>query len=245
MDKEKNKPEQWNEAYHFSLVHGLLHEIGHPLTSIRMHISNIIEGRIPPDEINKRLIAIDEMAKNMEMELRNFRVLSEITRSKVKSYESRNVSVKNLIFTLIGNFRLQAKSKGLTIRVEHSEDFIVNTDATILSQILWNLIDNAIKYSYSTDKRVQNPEILIRYKLAEDYAIFEIINWGIPVPDEEAEKIFEMNYRGQNAMKISPTGLGIGLFVAQKCVEAIDSEIRIKSDDNKTTATLKVRRSLA
>jgi two-component system, OmpR family, phosphate regulon sensor histidine kinase PhoR len=244
MDKEKNISEQWNESFHLSLVRRLVHEMGHPVSSIRMHISNIIAGRIPPNEINKRLIAIDEMARRIEMELGNFKIFRAIELNKIESYKTDNISIRNLIYALVAGFKLKAESKGLTIQVELDENFDMKVDSTILTQILWNLVDNAIKYSYSSDNSDKKSEILIRCKPTKDFVVFEIINWGIPISNEEAESIFEMHYRGENAKKVSPSGMGIGLFVAKKCAEAINSEIIINSKDDRITATLKVRRSL-
>ena len=107
----------------------------------------------------------------------------------------------------------------------------INTEETLLTQIVINLISNAFKYS----KGNRNPDLKISY-LATEIKI-EVIDYGIGIPKEELTHIFTSFFRATNTSTI--VGSGLGLTIVKQFTEQLKGKIAIKSKENSgTTVTL-------
>jgi PAS domain S-box-containing protein len=97
-----------------------------------------------------------------------------------------------------------------------------NLDEKLLRQILTNLVSNAVKYSPKGG--------IIRFELVcqQGGAIFRIQDEGIGIPSEERERVFETFYRASNVGTIH--GIGLGLAIAQKCVDLLGGQITLESE---------------
>jgi len=96
-------------------------------------------------------------------------------------------------------------------------------DKDALSQALNNLLDNAAKFS-----AVGN-EITVSVRKEGENVIINIKDKGIGIPQDEMDKIFDKFYQGQNAVKQSVKGTGLGLTLVKHIVEAHQGRISVKS----------------
>lgn len=95
----------------------------------------------------------------------------------------------------------------------------------MLRQVLVNLVDNAIKYS------LPETSIYVRARHWPDGPSLEITNIGLPIPEEEREKIFQRGYRTRKAHAVIPHGTGFGLWLVRKVVEAHGATIQMHELD--------------
>ena len=239
-NNSKNHGEH-EDIFVLNLIHSLIHEISHPLNGIQMNISNILADRISMTDAKKRLQDMDAMVEKIRRELRNFILLTNPNSNLVEKGQLSRISFDKFFKSLIKDFSPQANSKGLHFVLEADEqqtNDLFEVDTSLLTLILGNILDNAIRYSYP--KSNENTHILINYKLTSLNLEIKVTNWGYPVMLEEENKIFQMGYRGQNAMRYSPSGAGIGLFLVKKCVKVMNGEVHIKSIKNEFSIVLKL-----
>jgi signal transduction histidine kinase len=142
--------------------------------------------------------------------------------------------------------------KGIHVWLQNSEEknVKVETDEGLLSELIYNLLDNAVKYSFEAkemrSKGVQfdnlnyksDGNILVKYSVSYSDIILEITNWGIPIPKNEKNSIFRLFYRGSNATHIS--GSGMGLFLVKKITEAMKGTVEVISQPSKNMTTFKI-----
>ena len=95
---------------------------------------------------------------------------------------------------------------------------LVRVDAGILRQVLTNLLSNASAYS------PKGTEIIISVQIDENTLVISVIDHGPGIAEEDTDRIFEKFYRGKNA---PPGGLGLGLSIAKRFVEAHGGEIGV------------------
>ncbi len=111
--------------------------------------------------------------------------------------------------------------------------FLVQADAMLLEQVLYNIIENAAKYS--------PPASLIRVIARANCQLVSIsvLDAGADVPDADLERIFDRFYRG-GAGERHATGAGLGLAICRGFVEIMGGTIEAANRDGRTGATFKV-----
>ncbi|MBK8251805.1 MAG: GAF domain-containing sensor histidine kinase [Polyangiaceae bacterium] len=118
-------------------------------------------------------------------------------------------------------------AKNLTIVVDDASlDQLgpLSADPHVIRQVFVNLIDNAIKYS--------NPGSAVRIpgKVVSTGALIEVVNQGIVIPPDEAEKIFERGHRTPKAKALVPHGTGLGLWLVRHMLELHGARIDCRSE---------------
>ena len=112
--------------------------------------------------------------------------------------------------------------QGLDIKVTVPDEPLVSSvDTMRIEQVVDNLVENALKYTANG----QLPEVELSRD--GDRARIAVIDHGVGIPEDEREKIFERFYRASNVQSITDTGMGLGLYICQRIVEAHAGRIRV------------------
>lgn len=123
---------------------------------------------------------------------------------------------------------LQLEAKNLSFSIDYPQQLPVwvETDATRLRQVLWNIISNATKF---TEQGGVTIRLGISERTEESCVLtFDVADTGIGIPHDELENIFAMYYQVDN--KAQATGTGIGLAVSKQFVEALDGQLSVTSE---------------
>lgn len=117
--------------------------------------------------------------------------------------------------------------KGQRLKTNLSSSIMISTDKKILRNILYNLISNALKYSF--------PESEINCLVEEDQNSIKIniSNKGIGIPEKDQKNLFKRFFRAENATNIEGTGLGLN--IVEKYVRLLNGIITFESIENETT----------
>lgn len=125
-----------------------------------------------------------------------------------------------------------------SIAMKKNLDFIVNIDPTTpkiiksapirIKQLLTNLINNAIKFT-------ETGSITLNVKMQSKKIIFEVIDTGVGIPEEQLNQIFESFKRVDDFYVKSQEGTGLGLAISKKIVTSLDGEVEVKSTPQKGT----------
>lgn len=152
-------------------------------------------------------------------------------RDQMSGLELNLTSVKanEVVEGMIENFSLQARNKNITLRNEVPPDLKVIADLNLLELILRNLISNSIKFSNEGDS------ITIRIGDSDaDKIIFEVIDTGIGIPEEEQGELFS-EYTEPRSGTNNELGNGLGLKLCKEFVEKQHGEISLSSTEGKGT----------
>jgi len=110
------------------------------------------------------------------------------------------------------------------IKIEGNPVLIIHSDLHLLKNIFINLVSNALKYSKGNDY------VIIRYFTENQNTIIEIQDFGIGIPEEDQNKMFDRFFRAGNALNIEGTGLG--LHIVTKYLELLNGQISFVSKQN-------------
>ncbi|MGI8998134.1 MAG: sensor histidine kinase [Candidatus Limnocylindria bacterium] len=120
--------------------------------------------------------------------------------------------------------RLRFADHGVRLVVDQPDQPVVGSvDRMRVEQVLDNLIENALKYTSKGDE----PEVHLRADGGE--AHLAVIDHGVGIPTHEHERIFERFYRASNVKSITDTGMGLGLYICRRIVEAHGGSIRVET----------------
>lgn len=140
-----------------------------------------------------------------------------------------SVTVLDIIERVTSALQLQASQKNITINVELHRDMphAVEADQALLHQALYNLMENAIKYT------PENGSVSIRTLSQPGYLIFAIEDSGIGIPPEDLPHLFEKFYRGRQREARSQSGSGLGLAIVHSIAESHRGRIWVDSVSGK------------
>lgn len=126
-------------------------------------------------------------------------------------------------------FESIAYEGGKTFLTDIQKDILINGNEPMMKQLLYILIDNALKHSD------QNGEVRVTLKRMGYKAVLEVYNTGEGVPPEERDKIFERFYRSDSSRSRETGGYGLGLAIGKSIVELHKGKITVQSEQGKWT----------
>lgn len=136
-----------------------------------------------------------------------------------------NVTVMDIIERVTGALQLQAMQKNIQLSLELPKDMphAVEADQALLHQAVYNLVENAIKYTPSAGK------VTIRTLSQPDFLIFAVEDSGIGIPPEDTPHLFEKFYRGKQREARNQPGSGLGLAIVQSIAESHRGRVWVES----------------
>lgn len=224
---------QQNLSFKNKIVGMLSHEIRSPLSLISIYskkVSNQIED-IEAKEVfktiqfttNSLLIMVNQVldfSKNENTHL----VLNK------KAFD-----LKSELNQIIANLSTLVENSGNALKVQSNvkESFLVNSDATKIHQLLYNVVGNANKF---TDHGIINLTVT-SYKInSKQYHLkFEVQDNGRGISESDLKIIFEGFYKGINSTQINDVGTGLGLNLCKEIVQLFGGNINIESKPNHGT----------
>ena len=200
------------------------HELKTPLTVIRGEIEITLNKTREPKYYEKSLKTIDYEAKQIQTIVDNLLMLTKYTKANIEqTFEL--VSIDSILLDVINQYNLQLKKKNIKLHLEKLEPIEMKVNSQLISTILSNLIDNAIKYS-TNDKNIY-------ISLFQDEKIHFIIkDEGIGIATENLSKLMDRFYRVDESRNKKIKGFGLGLSIVKNSIELHNGSINIQSEEN-------------
>lgn len=207
------------------LTQDVAHELRTPLTSVQGHMEAMIDGIW---EISKERLSscYDEIIRIKRL-IGSIEDLSVIENENILLSKEK-FELSNLITKILNNYENEFFAKNIKV-VFHPKDILIYADQDKISQVINNLISNALKYSENNG--------LISIDTIEHQEVIEIIfkDTGIGISETDLPNIFERFYRVDQSRNQKTGGLGIGLTITKSIIEAHGGTIAAQSKINEGT----------
>lgn len=204
------------------------HELKTPIAAIK-GMSEILlrEGFDDEDTEREFLIQIQKENKRLELLVNDLIAMSRLSSGKM-ILEKTNINFRDLVQACVRSANQQLVEHDLTVQIEGDPRLTLYCDAPKMTQILQNLLNNAISHTLSGT-------IAISYQ--ETSKFFEIIveDTGSGIAEDDIPHIFERFYRGSFSRNRLSGGSGLGLSIVKNLVEAHQGSIKVESELNKGT----------
>lgn len=211
------------DQYQQDFLSNISHDFRSPLTSIKGYLEAIADGTIPPEQqeryINIMLFETDRLTKLTS----NILTLNELDPKSVK-LEWSDFDVNALVRHTIETFEGRCKKRKIQFQLTFpGETLYVSGDKSKIGQIIYNLIDNAIKFSN------ENSCIFVNVRVKGEKAIISIKDNGCGIDKESLGKIFDRFYKSDTSRGKDKKGSGLGLAIVKEILLAHNENIDVVS----------------
>ncbi len=207
------------------------HELRTPVTAILGQAELALTRARSPEAYQHSLTLIQREAERMQRLIGRMLTLARIETGH-QALHIAPTDLVQLIQTLVDTLRPQAEAKGLALEINTPAQLTISTDADSLTQILLNLLENAIAY---TDQGQVNLSLTVQ----PDHICLTITDTGPGISSEHLPFIFEPFYRVDKSRSHSRGNMGLGLALTYELAQLLGGTIKVASQPNvNTTFTL-------
>jgi signal transduction histidine kinase len=211
-------------------VASVSHELKTPLTSIRMYGEILKEGWADEDKRQRYYEFIHDESERLSRLISNVLQLARISRNEPQ-FDMQQVAVAELMANTESKISSQVERAGFELRFIQDEsvnDATISIDEDCFTQIIINLVDNAIKFS----KDAAEKAVEVRCKrVANGQVVFSVRDFGPGIPRDQMKKIFELFYRSESELTRETVGTGIGLAIVYQLTTAMGGSVDLVNVD--------------
>ncbi|HEY4518741.1 MAG TPA: HAMP domain-containing sensor histidine kinase [Candidatus Paceibacterota bacterium] len=209
------------------------HQLRSPLTAIKGYASMLLENSFGPVETKARgaVEIIFQSSQKLVQVIEDFLNITRIDLGTMK-YEKIQFDFGALVNNVVTELKPNIEKRGLkfSLEIAPKTNFNLVGDSGKLSQVISNLIDNAIKYTPPLSTSGEPGTIRISLDRAKGKVRLTVADNGAGIPAATIPKLFQKFIRADDAGKLNITGTGLGLYVAKQIMEAHNGKIWAESD---------------
>ena len=217
-------------------INNMTHELKTPIATVALACEALGEDAIASDKatFQRYLGMIEEENKRLGDQV------EKVLQTALLDKKDFKLNLKPIVFDRVVNqavekIRITLESKGGEISESLRADVSIEADELHLTNVVLNLLDNAIKYSNNA------PSIAIRSYLTDDRIVLEVQDHGIGMSREVSKRIFDKFYRMPTGNVHNVKGFGLGLSYVQSVVIAHGGQVGVKSEPEKgSTFTISI-----
>lgn len=215
---------QKNNEYQSQFIANVSHDFRSPLTSIKGYAEAISDGTIPPELYPKYLGIITSEAERLDKLTRSMLTLSNMNKQVVLNMETFDINqvIRNSTAVFEGICRQKKISLEL---IMEAMPLPVHADMGKIQQVIYNLVDNAIKFS------PRNATITIETTDKYGKVYVSVKDMGIGIAKDEQNKIFDRFYKIDSSRGMDRKGTGLGLAIVKEIITAHEQNINVISTE--------------
>lgn len=217
------------EELRSTLLRAISHDLRTPLTGISGYAELLLKNSSKITDNKKQEIYTDIYDDSIWLLnlVENLLSITRFDRNEI-TLKKESESVSDVISEALSHLGRKKDDFIIKTKIE-DETLCAKMDGKLISQVIFNLVDNAMKYSPC------NTTVTVGAKAVTDYIEISVEDEGNGIKDEDKEKIFDMFYTVNNSITDGRRGLGLGLALCKAVVEAHGGEIEIKDNSPKGT----------
>lgn len=198
------------------------HELKTPLTSISGYAEMIEAGIVKEEDIRNFAGRIRKESARLLSLISDIILLSRLDNSqKAEAIRKETVNLLTIAQKCADDIAVQAERQGVVVRVS-GEEYIMRGNITLLTELVQNLCDNAVRYNRDKDGKVD---------ITVGNGFIDVKDTGIGIPPEHRARIFERFYRVDKSRSKERGGTGLGLAIVKHICELYDAKIELKSSE--------------
>ena len=208
------------------IIQNVSHELRTPLTFLRSYIELLADEQLGSlNERQKHSLRIVQARTNTLVRLVDDILILE--ESDPDWLKIQAVDLAELVANALQVTEQLARERGNQLVLETPPNFpTIQADPDRITQVLDNLLGNALKYGSKASK------IVVRLEVDKDKVIVSVSNQGTGIPAREQERIFERFYQIDGSISRSQSGLGLGLAIVKRIIEAHHGTVWVTSDEH-------------
>jgi signal transduction histidine kinase len=199
------------------------HDFRSPLTSIRGYLEAMLDGTIPPEMYKKYLTIVLNETERLTKLTNGLLTLNNLNTNGMLLSKT-DFDINQIIRRTAASFEGTCRSKNVAVElVLTGNEMYVNADMDKIQQVLYNLLDNAIKFSHN------NSVIKIETSIKKNKLFVSVKDTGIGIPKEDLKLIWDRFYKSDLSRGKDKKGTGLGLSIVKEIINAHEEHINVIS----------------
>lgn len=213
-----------SEGTRRSFIANVSHELKTPMTTIAGFIDGILDGTIPPQRQSYYLKIVSTEVRRLSRLVQSMLALSRIDSGELRMNKQR-FDLTNILISTLLTFEQKIGDRNIRVEgLEETETVFVDGDPDMIHQVVYNLIENAVKFT--------NEGGYIRLNLTDgpERTSLEICNSGQGIQPDELPHIFERFYKTDKSRSKDKNGMGLGLYIVKTILRLHGGDITAASE---------------
>ncbi|MFO7257359.1 MAG: ATP-binding protein [Bacteroidota bacterium] len=215
------------EAFRREFIADISHELKTPIFAAQGFVHTLLDGAIDDKAVrNKFLKKAARSLDGLDALVEDLLTLSQIETGQVKMrFES--VELYKLTEEVLEQFETKASKRGIKLRIKGDRPATAYADPLRISQVLSNLVSNAVNHSHD------DSEVVVHIDQGKRYVTVSVIDKGEGIPPEHINRIFERFYRVDKSRSRAKGGTGLGLAIVKHILEGHHTRPEVESTPGK------------
>lgn len=214
-----------NGEYQRQFISNVSHDFRSPLTSIKGYVEAMLDGTIPPEMQERYLKIIAFESTRLEKLTRSLLTLNELDVKK-RMMHMRRFDINETIRTTAASFEGTCSERNIRLELLLAgKELFVRADMEQIQQVLYNLLDNAIKFSND------NSSINIETSVKNDKVFVSVKDHGVGIPKDSLSKVWDRFYKTDTSRGKDRKGTGLGLSIVKEIIKAHNQNINVISTE--------------
>ncbi len=214
-----------SDEFQKKFIANISHDFRSPLTSIKGYLNAMLDGVIPEEATEKYLHIIIAETERLEKLTQSMLTLNNMSSKSVR-LDMTDFNITDTIKNIIQTFEGLCRDKNINFDLTFSsKEILVHADYEKIQQVLYNLIDNAIKFSHN------NSSIFIKATEKGEKVFISVKDTGIGIPKDSVNKIWDRFYKTDLSRGKDKKGTGLGLSITKEIIQAHNSNIDVISTE--------------
>ena len=208
-----------------SFISNVSHELRTPMTTIGGFVDGILDGTIPKEKHKYYLRIVSEEVDRLARLVKSMLNISKYEAGEMEMTKE-TFDLMPLLVKVLLMFETRIDEKHVEIRgIEHGR-FMVSADSDLMQQVLYNLVENAVKFVND------GGYIEFAFENRDGSSVIRIRNSGEGLKANEISKVFDRFYKADASRGIDKTGVGLGLSIVRSIIQLHDGKILVRSEPN-------------
>ena len=216
------------ESVRRSFIANVSHELKTPMMTIGGFIDGILDGTVPAEKHKQYLEVVSEEVKRLSRLVKSMLSIARIEAGDMK-LNPTNFDINELVCRTVFAFEQKIEEKNLEILGLESDEVFVNADNDLIHQVVYNLIDNAVKFVN------EGGCISFGYQVKDKMVYISVKNTGSGIAQHELPRLFDRFYKTDKSRSLDKSGVGLGLYIVQTIVNQHKGDLLVKSVEKEYT----------
>ena len=216
------------ESVRRSFIANVSHELKTPMMTIGGFIDGILDGTVPEEKRKQYLEIVSEEVKRLSRLVKSMLSIARIEAGDMK-LNPTDFDINELVCRTVFAFEQKIEEKKLEILGLESDEVFVNADNDLIHQVVYNLIDNAVKFAN------EGGYISFSYSVKDGNVFVSVKNTGNGIAQQELPRLFDRFYKTDKSRSLDKTGVGLGLYIVQTIVNQHKGDLLVKSVEGEYT----------
>ena len=210
-------------------IANISHELKTPMTTITGFADGIIDGTIPYEKQNDYLKIISSETRRLSRLVRNMLQMSQLQSVDASVIAKSSFDITEVVRLALLSLEPKISSRGLDVQAQIPEEAIITRgDKDSITQVVYNLIDNATKFAK------EGSELKIDIWKQENKAYVSVEDEGETIPENELPMIFDRFHKTDKSRSMDKDGVGLGLYIVKSILDNHNEDIFVTSRDGVT-----------